>query len=312
MSNSKIEWTDKVWNPVTGCTKVSQGCKNCYAERLAKGRLSHMAEYANGFGNIICHTDRLTKPAQWKKPCKIFVNSMSDLFHEDVPFEFIDAVFTVMSDIDQHTYQVLTKRPERMLTFFEWKKSIHGIPWQPKPNVWLGVSVENQETANERIPLLLQVPAAVRFLSCEPLLGKINLHNACKISKGEFTYLDFTQIHWVIVGGESGPHARPMHPEWVRTIRDLCDAARVPFFFKQWGEWMPNKMFYSLSEIQEDIDKDVPIPKGKIELINIKGAHDSKLLIDGMKEPVLRVIKVGKKKSGALLDGKEYKQFPKL
>lgn len=233
---SKIEWTDKTWNPVTGCTKVSQGCKNCYAERLY--------ERFNGkgtFKNVTCHQNRLSYPARWKRPAMVFVNSMSDLFHEDVPFTFINAVFSVMSDCDRHTYQVLTKRPERMLEFFKWKSEEHGIPWEPKPNVWIGVSVENQEAADERIPLLLQVPAAVRFLSCEPLLGPLDLKKEMGAytagNASPFARIWLNKLQWVICGGESGPGARPMHPAWVRVLRDQCKEAGVPFFFKQWGEF---------------------------------------------------------------------------
>jgi protein gp37 len=270
---SKIEWTDKTWNPVTGCTKVSQGCKNCYAERMYERFNGH-----GSFKNVTCHQDRLTQPMKWKKPSMIFVNSMSDLFHEDVPFIFIDAVFSVMSDVDHHIYQVLTKRIERMLEFFKWKSDEFGIPWQPKPNVWLGVSVEDQDAADERIPLLLQVPAAVRFLSCEPLIGPVDF---AKVPVGEagFDYTMNDTIHWVICGGESGPGARPMHPDWARSLRDQCASAGVPFFFKQWGEYAPHM-------------------EAKIEIgVGYKGIGYS-------------MAKVGKKKAGRILDGSTYDGFP--
>ena len=210
---SPIEWTQATWNPVTGCTKVSPGCKHCYAERLAK-RLQAMGvkKYANGF-KVTLHEDALEIPLRWKQPRIIFVNSMSDLFHEEVPLEFIRKVFAVMRQAHQHIFQVLTKRAERMAELaplLEWPS-----------NVWLGVSVENQRYTY-RIDLLRQVPASVRFLSLEPLLGPI-------------PDLNLDGIHWVIVGGESGPGARPMKKEWVLEIRDQCIRAGVPFFFKQWG-----------------------------------------------------------------------------
>lgn len=236
---TKIEWTDQTWNPVTGCDKVSQGCKNCYAEVMHR-RLRGMFpdKYSKPFlGNIEIHEDELNKPAQWRKPRMVFVNSMSDLFHYKVPFSFIYKVFAIMDVCHWHTFQVLTKRPDRMLEFMaQYPKVL--------PNVWLGVSCEDQKQADLRIPLLLQVPAAVRFLSCEPLLGPIDLCQSIRIYEqqrsGAFQTTFFSdKLHWVIVGGESGHHARPMHPDWVRTIRDQCAAANVPFFFKQWGEWLP-------------------------------------------------------------------------
>ena len=210
---SSIEWTEATWNPVTGCSKVSQGCKHCYAARMAK-RLQAMgnSRYANGF-NVTLHRDLIEAPYSWRKPRKVFVNSMSDLFHEDVPFEFIEKVFTTMADTPQHTYQILTKRTERLSILAE------SLNWSE--NIWIGTSVENEEVIN-RITNLRTVPARIRFLSCEPLIGpldKINLDG----------------IHWVIVGGESGPGARPMEADWVRSIRDQCRAQEVAFFFKQWG-----------------------------------------------------------------------------
>lgn len=219
---SKIEWTDKTWNPVTGCTKVSQGCKNCYAEtfnnRFGKGR---------AFSDIQLHQDRLTDPLKWKQPKRVFVNSMSDLFHENIPFEFINAVFSVMSDISQHTYQVLTKRPDNALKFIDWKSDQHHNCWLPPDNVYIGVSVEDQTNADQRVPKLLEIPSAKRFLSMEPLLDRVNIDQWIE------------NIDWVIVGGESGAKARPLHPNWVRVVRDLCLEYKTPFFFKQWGEYLP-------------------------------------------------------------------------
>ena len=208
-----IEWTDATWNPVTGCSKVSTGCKHCYAERLAH-RLQAMGSvrYRNGFA-VTLHPAVLDLPKRWRQPRMIFVNSMSDLFHESVPPEFIQRVFATMRDCPQHTFQVLTKRSARLRDLAQY------LDWAP--NIWMGVSVENRRVIH-RIHDLQAVPAYVRFLSCEPLLGPLD-------------DLPLDGIHWVIVGGESGPDARPMQAEWVRTIRDQCRRADVPFFFKQWG-----------------------------------------------------------------------------
>jgi len=210
-----IEWTDATWNPVTGCTKVSPGCAHCYAESITI-RFKRGGAFLPDKAAICLHEDRLEQPKRWRKPRMIFVNSMSDLFHEEVPFEFVDKVFEVMESCSWHTYQVLTKRPEKML---EYAQSRDHKNWPD--HVWAGTSVENQYWIDRRIPILRQVPAAVRFLSCEPLLKALKL--------------DLEGIHWVIVGGESGPRARPMDISWVRDIRDQCLAERVPFFFKQWG-----------------------------------------------------------------------------
>ncbi len=211
--NSNIEWTDATWNPTTGCDKVSPGCKNCYAERMAI-RLKAMGQerYRDGF-DLTLQDDVVTLPLRWRKPRLIFVNSMSDLFHEAVPADFIRRCFDVMNEADQHIYQILTKRPERAL-------DVAGkLPWAE--NIWLGTSVESERYTG-RVETLQQVPSHVRFISVEPLLGRI-------------VGLPLGLIDWVIVGGESGPNARPMEPEWVRILRDQCVAAQVPFFFKQWG-----------------------------------------------------------------------------
>ena len=218
--NSKIEWTETTWNPVTGCTKVSPGCQNCYAERMAK-RLKAMGQpnYQNGF-TVTCHPNMLSTPLKWRKPRLVFVNSMSDLFHADVPDGFIEQVFTTMSHAGQHTFQVLTKRAERLAAM-----APH-LPWSK--NVWAGVTVENAACAH-RISCLRKVPAHIRFLSLEPLLGPM-------------PNINLDGIHWVIVGGESGPGARRMEPAWVRDIRDQCIAASVPFFFKQWSGIHPKKL----------------------------------------------------------------------
>ena len=213
MAASKIEWTDATWNPVTGCDKVSPGCKFCYAERLSKRlKAAGMAKYRNGFA-VTLHPDTLEIPLRWRKPRSIFVNSMSDLFHDEVPDDFIGSVFDVMARADWHRYQVLTKRPERVASLNST------LLWAAQ--IWQGVSVENQDYAH-RIDLLRDTAAAVKFLSLEPLLGPL-------------PNLNLEGIDWVIVGGESGPGARPMHPNWARDIRNQCLDAGVPFHFKQWG-----------------------------------------------------------------------------
>ncbi|TKC14378.1 DUF5131 family protein [Robertmurraya kyonggiensis] len=211
--NSSIEWTEITWNPVTGCNKVSDGCKHCYAERMAK-RLKAMGNprYENGF-EVTLHPDLINAPKKWKSPRKIFVNSMSDLFHEKVPLDFIKSVFETMNETPHHTYQILTKRPERVAQLSE---SLNFTP-----NIWMGTSIESIKVIN-RLDSLKKIPAQIRFLSCEPLLGPLQ-------------NLELDDIHWVIVGGESGPGARPMDPNWVRSIRDQCHNQNVAFFFKQWG-----------------------------------------------------------------------------
>lgn len=212
-TKSNIEWTEMTWNPVTGCTKISQGCKHCYAERMAK-RLTAMGSdrYRNGF-KVTLHPDLLDLPARWKKPRTVFVNSMSDLFHEDIPDDYIARVFDTMNRCPQHTFQVLTKRADRLPAL------ARRLNWTP--NIWMGVSVEDARVA-DRIGYLRQTPAGVRFLSLEPLIGPLE-------------GLDLEGISWVIVGGESGPRARPMKQAWVQSILRQCRAASVSFFFKQWG-----------------------------------------------------------------------------
>jgi protein gp37 len=212
-TTSNIEWTEMTWNPVTGCRKVSQGCKHCYAERMAKRLHAMGAErYRDGFKPTL-HHDLIDLPKRWKKGRVIFVNSMSDLFQDEVPDDFIRQVFETMESCPQHIFQILTKRSERLRELGD------KLPW-PR-HVWMGVSVEDERVV-ERIRDLAAVPAQVRFLSCEPLIGPLNR-------------LPLKGIHWVIVGGESGPGARPMRPEWVESIHKQCQRKKVPFFFKQWG-----------------------------------------------------------------------------
>lgn len=330
---TKIEWSDASWNPVTGCSKVSEGCRNCYAKTFTErfeGTPGHYFE--SGFA-VTLRRAKLEQPLRWTKPRRIFVNSMSDLFHPDVPDKYIDKVFTIMALAPQHKFQVLTKRPERMLKYIlerqenicecialdtpdvapeiveglggEWvppQKDGYGrvelpgyfdrveIPW-PLPNVWLGVSVENQQAAGQRIPLLLQTPAAVRFLSCEPLLGRVDLFKAGALSGG-VVYENESDAHgnvdWIITGGESGPGARPMNPDWARSLRDQCEVSGVAFFFKQWGEWAPGGNFPD------------HIPSGTAykwdEADDDNGA----------------MWRVGKKFAGRLLDGREWNEFPEV
>ena len=215
-TESKIEWTEMTWNPTTGCTKISSGCKNCYAEKMAcRLRAMGTPGYENGF-ELTLLPNRLEEPLKRKKPTVYFVNSMSDLFHEDIPFSFIDHVFETIQRSNWHTFQILTKRAKRMALYFAQR---------PVPeNAWLGVTVENKKHGLPRIDYLRTINAKIRFLSMEPLLEDI----------GKF---DLQHIHWVIVDGESGPNARPMKAEWVEAIQDQCAKQKVAFFFKQWGGW---------------------------------------------------------------------------
>jgi Bacteriophage protein gp37 len=260
-----IEWADSTWNPITGCDKVSPGCDHCYAETFAerwRGTPGHYFE--NGF-DVQLRPNKLALPLRWTKPRKVFVNSMSDLFHDKVPDDYIAKVFAVMALAPQHTFQLLTKRHGRMRSLLSSERFPglvymainalleHGNPlhindiaimdaldgfsrgrFKVLPNVWLGVSAEDQKRADLRIPALLDTPAAVRFVSAEPLLGPIDLSRFVEDDGEKF---DLPPLSWVIVGGESGPGARPMHPDWARSLRDQCVAAGVPFLFKQWGEW---------------------------------------------------------------------------
>lgn len=322
-----IEWTDATWNPIRGCSRVSEGCRNCYAETVA-GRFSGpglpyeglIAKGGQWNGNITLVPGLLDQPLRWRRPRRIFVNSMSDLFHENVPDDFIDKVFAVMALAPQHTFQVLTKRPDRMLEYltkrtdptgvlpvrfasaeFSSKAGYSTYPWRfPLPNVWLGVSAEDQKTADERIPLLLQTPAAVRWISAEPMLGPINLemyfeqwpdHNGVRVVQG------YPGLDWVVVGGESGSEARPMHPDWASSLRDQCKDADVPFLFKQWGEWLP---------VDCPWEQDSPAPLANNERwMNADGGHG----FHG--KQVWRMRRLGKKRTGRLLDGVQHDEYPK-
>lgn len=217
MNSTKIEWAQATWNPITGCTPVSEGCANCYARRMAtrlRGRYGYPAD--DPF-RIVYHHKKYGEPLRWKKPRLIFVCSMGDLFHKDVDAGYLSGIFWVMKKAKQHTFLLLTKRPENVPRHKSW--------WDK--NIWLGVSAENQQRADERIPILLQIPAAVRFVSVEPMLGPVVLPSR------------YAVLDWVICGGETGPGARPMRSDWARSLRDQCQETGVPFFFKRWGKYGP-------------------------------------------------------------------------
>lgn len=281
---SKIEWTNETWNPVTGCSKYSEGCQNCYAERMTK-RLAAMGQekYKNGFNKVVFHPEAISKhnfSRLDKKRKMIFVNSMSDTFHRDVTDAEIKIILNECEWNDPNVFQILTKRAER-LPRFEYPH-----------NVWLGVTVEMAKYKN-RVDYLKQTNAKIKFLSCEPLLGDL----------GE---LDLTGIDWVIVGGESGPGARPMHPDWVRNIQKQCQEQNVPFFFKQWGEWSvvyERNKGGTTDNYFNDTETEYYNKYRRLNFAGGCGFHG---------ENVCYFDKVGKSKSGAILDGKEYKEFPKF
>ncbi len=318
-ANSKIEWCDATWNPVTGCTKVSPGCDHCYAETFAerwRGTPGHYFE--RGF-DVQLRPDKLNMPLHWRKPRHVFVNSMSDLFHKDVPDEYIARVFAVMAESPRHTYQVLTKRHARMrslLSSAEWpnllqaaRDNLHSA-WDDRwdddpvpdafatvlPNVWLGITAENQQWADIRIPALLDTPAAVRMVSAEPLLGPIKLPEHHPWHYTEFGVLCACgeamrdercprQIDWLIVGGESGRGARPMNPEWATDLRDYCTEHRVPFFFKQWGEWVT----------EDQSPEDITLPGKSTQWFSTNGPS---------------LYRVGKRAAGRMLDGRTHDGLP--
>ena len=275
---SKIEWTEKTWNPVTGCTKISEGCQNCYAEKMTK-RLQAMGQekYQHGFDKIQIYTAAF-EDNFGKKPKMIFVNSMSDTFTEKLKDYYISTILDHCSHFPQHKFQVLTKRSERLKDFNTFYSK----------NIWLGVTVELEKYKN-RIDDLRQTRAKVKFLSCEPLLGDL----------GE---LDLSGINWVIVGGESGHNARPVHPDWIRNIQKQCQEQNVPFFFKQWGEY---SSAFERNKEPENASED-KYYYGKYRRLNFAGGQG----FHG--ENLCYMQKVGKKKSGSFLDGKEYKEYPKL
>ena len=314
MEKHKIDWLNmpgykgETWNPIIGCSRVSAGCENCYAEKMAfrLANIKATADYGyvvkmnpdylpdsieNAFipkwnGETYLLEYQLDKPATWRnKQRMVFICSMSDLFHENTDFEQIELVFDSMNIYKGHLYLLLTKRPERMREFFNWYFKRRGFV-DPLQNIWLGVTCENQEQADKRIPILLQVPAAKRFVSIEPMLGPVDLMNLKGNANSRYQVLEpiphagdssRPALDWVIVGGESGHKARPMRPDWVRSIRDQCKAANVPFFFKQWGEWV----------------------------------HGSSNVLKCIQKHGTFFTRYGRQKAGSELDGKHYKEFPK-
>lgn len=332
---TSIEWTDASWPVVTGCDHISEGCDNCYAAKLTSGRLKHLpayeglAEKGRFNGKVRLLPDRLNWPFKWRKGRKIFVSDMADLFHKDVPDEYIARVFAVMAATPRHSFQVLTKRHGRMRSLLSSESfrpevaywagqmcengdvmhdSVMFGAW-PLPNVWAGVSVENQQWADIRIPALLETPAAVRFISAEPLLGPVDLRNLCggridclggdvKDPSDGVVYTGTPSVlDWVIVGGESGRGARPMHPKWPRDLRDQCQEAGVAFLYKQWGEWRPQPR-YSTDDrhhlvMLNGMDRGTPWPGW------------------GLDQPDAEVMeRVGKKRAGRELDGRTWDEFP--
>jgi protein gp37 len=296
MGKTSIEWTDASWNPIVGCTEISPGCANCYAARLAATRLKNTPQYKGlavlrtgtvgdaektgeleekakprWTGEVRFLPERLEEPLRWKKPRRIFVCDMGDLFHESVEHKWLLDIFQVMRECSHHTFQILTKRAARMKVWIET------FAYNAPPNLWIGVSVENQHFADERIPLLLATPAAVRWISAEPLLGSVDLPAACEVSKHPECW--GRRIDWVVCGGESGANARPMSSYWACTLRDRCQASGIPFFFKQWGEWAHVGSQGILSNVR---------------CREVRGEF----------------WRVGKKAAGRLLDGREWNEFP--
>ena len=364
---SSIEWTEATWNPITGCTLVSDGCRHCYAARLAATRLKHQpsrrglarlnaAGEAKFTGEVRFNEDWLDQPLRWKRPRMIFVCAHGDLFHESVPDEWIDRIFAVMALAPQHTFQVLTKRAKRMREYVSARYSqpvsplvgempgraergnpggdvarpsamAPGVPrsesqtvgFQPPsatachPNVWLGVSAEDQATADERIPDLLATPAAIRYVSAEPLLGPIDFCATSATMPAEnHPWLNgpiLQGIDQIIVGGESGDKARPMHPDWARSIRDQCAAADVAFFFKQWGEWLPWEPEHDpcwVSQNRRSEDRHILFPADSENAPD----WDDGLWAVGNGECHAAFQRVGKKTAGRLLDGVVHNGMP--
>ena len=352
-----IEWTDATWNPIGGCTRVSEGCRNCYAEVMA-ARFSGPGQWGEGLARIVRDADgkaidhrwtgqmrfndrALDLPLRWRKPRRIFVNSTSDLFHENVPDEWIDKVFAVMALASQHTFQVLTKRPERAREYMDGRRANFGRAsdfladmehslseddhqdavdrldlfdsmGKPLSNLWLGTSIEDQATANARIPHLLNTPAAVRFVSAEPLLGPVSLDDMCDGTKfidalrgkwwhdTEPPYIEGgkPRLDWVIVGGESGPGARPVHPDWARSLRDQCQAAGVAFHFKQWGAWGPS----TETEAAGNPHSGWQCLAGHPHVARVHELHPE--------AGAAFMERKGKARAGRLLDGREWNDMP--
>ncbi len=351
-----IEWTDATWNPITGCSVVDAGCTNCYAMQLAGTRLKHhpsragltrvSASRPKWTGEVRLNADWLDQPLRWKRPRRIFVCAHGDLFHSSVPDGWIDQVFATMAAAPHHIFQVLTKRPERAYAYLTqgWASRVQALlaprypalqVLEPLHNVWLGTSISDQESADARIPKLLGTPAALRFISAEPLLGRVTLidRDPIKLVTGVDAqpqhrfYVSLLKgwgapgyalpgIDWVIVGGESGPNARPMHPDWVRTLRDECADAGVPFFFKQWGAWGPAEW-----KVERQPDEAIEDFKVRAEA---EGATHAIAPWGHLHEPDHRpwsiertrcephdgIRRWGKGESGRLLDAQEHSAFP--
>lgn len=333
MANTKIEWCDLTINVVSGCTPISPGCDNCYAKRMAN-RLAGRFGYPEGNGfAITLHPDKIWEAYNYRKPKRIFLNSMGDLFHSEVPENYIRLVFDMIrscywdDDAPKHTFIILTKRPERMLEVVtKWEiNQIDVYDRRPLPNLWLGVTAENQEQADKRISILLQIPAAVRFVSVEPMLGPVNLSKYLPPVTPEDFYIRQLpdgrmdsgyrrKIDWVIVGGETGPGARPCHPDWVRSLRNQCQAADVPFFFKHWGEWAPSKPF--VIDQAQRIEKGLPLPK-KYMVLDSGLTNEDMKRDRGIRAAItgtagITMAKVGKKAAGRLLDGRTWEEFPEV
>lgn len=367
MDKTKIEWTDATWNPIRGCSRVSEGCRHCYAETMAarfsgpgmpyEGLAQMTPSGPRWTGEVRLVPEHLEDPLRWKRPRRIFVNSMSDLFHESLTFDQIDRVLDVMVEAGHHTYQILTKRAARAFEYWNrpeterraretWERCDGGkFPGWPLRQIWMGVSCEDQKTADERIPLLLQTPAAVRFVSCEPLIAPISLPLAYCLNCSTYvgvklvnndkdygcmncgcylnsmspanrpgTFHEVAPLDWVICGGESGPGARPLHPDWARSLRGQCRAAGVAFHFKQWGAWKP---ICNMPEVEyEALYK--PIPKGwpddstrDCKVATTLIWPDGSTGYGGQHEGAPHsVFNVGKKKAGRILDGRTWDEFP--
>lgn len=360
MADTKIEWANKTWNPTRGCSLVSDGCKHCYAMRQA-----HRFNTAGGpyegltvltstgpkwNGDITLVPDKLGEPMRWRNPCRIFVNSMSDVFHEGVDDSFIDRIFGVIQLCPQHIFQILTKRPQRMMEYMnepgrggkvmlaaereafdqdtlaqrhgrlpataKYDKTaditageslikVKGGTWPP-PNAWMGTSVENQKTADERIPFLLRTLAMVRWISAEPLLGMIDLREAHVTKQRLANWPNPTRVDWVVVGGESGPGARPMDPEWARSLRDQCVSRNIAYFFKQYGDWAVGGKVEKDDSYAGGYAFD-SLFGGRVSTQCVRNRGRNTRALEGN-----RVIeRVGKHKAGRLLDGREWNQYPR-
>lgn len=297
MQNSKIEWTDFTWNPVTGCSPISEGCANCYARRMAK-RLAGRFGYPEGDGfKVTLHRDKLDEPTKKKKPCKIFVCSMGDLFHYEVSEYYIQSIFNIMANNPRHTFMVLTKRPEEI----DRLMSMDILRNVSVDNIWVGTSIENQEAFDERIPHLLKIPAFNKFVSFEPLLGPINFHSILASTRIR-AFLSKGCVELVIAGGETGPNARPMHPDWIRGIRDQCIEIKTPFFFKSWGEWGLGDPFGEAPVAYIDRGGRIVRPSKGCLYASKDDFPEGSDASDGWE----MVGRVGKKAAGRLLDGQEW------